>query len=213
MTALEVGSDAWLHHVALTIRAPVVRLWGADTCVISTLLSVEVLRYFGIASAPEPVYFAAYSPEAVATLAPDGAGVWRHARGHSVGVTGTGAVVRRDGRLRWDGHLVARLLDRPRLLDVSLDQASRPDRGLRLDPAVVPLCIQWGARGARALLTRDDGAVIVYEPMRCAGAPWRQHSAYTQSRADRRAVAGYVIRTLTGIETPTRPPDTPVGVT
>jgi hypothetical protein len=175
-------------------REEVLARCGPRTCVLSTRTGLTVLRYFGERARPQAVRFAAFSPKAVVTLEIDpAAGVLGHSAGHSVGVSGTGIIDPVTGR--WDGHLIIRLGRRPELVDLSLDQASRPDLDLPLAPTVAPLDESWDTPKGHCAVTRSDGSVLLYWPL-AGPAVWRESPDWAGNHDVHRACAGAAIRRL-----------------
>jgi hypothetical protein len=104
-----------------------------SSCIAATRMGLEVCRYFGIAARPQSVRMMAVNALARAAITageePDwAAGAW------SVGIAGNGQPQTPGG---WDGHLVL-VADRT-LVDLSLDQASRPAKDLPLNAATFRL--------------------------------------------------------------------------
>lgn len=123
------GGDDWLEEFARETRTAVLeRVASAGSCILSTRVGLEVLRFFGIPARPVPVRIVAHGT---------GSDPW------CIGIAGTG----RMGPETWDGHLVLSLPTQQWLVDLSLDQMSRVQRGLELGPAVAETPPGWGAVG------------------------------------------------------------------
>jgi hypothetical protein len=146
-------------------RATILRRFHADSCVASTRVVIEVLDYFGIRAKPQPVRLRIFNPEATRLVA---AGVellpeHKDAGAWIVEVEGTGRMTAgADGRRRWDGHLVAVAINPAGpdvAIDLSLDQASRPQRNIRLEPTSFVLPDGWRDR---PFGIEQNGCTIAY---------------------------------------------------
>lgn len=173
-----------------------------DSCILGTRLAREVLAYFGLPATAVPVRFAVFNPAAWALLeANDGAlpdplpdGAW------SVGVAASGV----HGPGRWDGHLVLRVdVAEPLLLDVTIDQASRPERGIVLDePVVAPWPDRLAADGGPFVFVDGADNRLAYEVIE--DTLWRRSPDWTRGGADLRRLTGLAIRAVRGAETGSR---------
>jgi hypothetical protein len=157
--------QALVAALAATARAEILRDFRADSCIVSTRIALEVLRRFGvggyalsvramIANAPflERLKGGAAPPagheDALRWAAEDGA--WLIGLGF--GEAGPG---------RWPGHLVV-IAERRWLVDLSLDQASRPQRSIVLRPLVAVVGEPF-LRGRKALEVPMGGSLVRYE--------------------------------------------------
>jgi hypothetical protein len=133
---VEVGDAAWLDAFAMLLRRAVLSNgFPRHTCVLTTRLGLDVLRYFGVRAEPEPVAIACYNAKAFQAVVD---GTFTADVGYTVGVGGTGAHTTRPGGISTvDLHLVLRTLSEPRLVDLSIDQFHRPERDLHLNGALV----------------------------------------------------------------------------
>lgn len=117
---------------------------SADSCVLATRVVCLALGEIGVKASPLPVAFSGYSPRYVQAarngevkfengetvpqdvqdrLAAEGA--WNIRIGHGYGPG--------ERRLRFDGHLVA-LVERRWVLDLTIHQATRPQKGMFFAP-------------------------------------------------------------------------------
>ncbi len=144
-------------------RGLILTRFRRDSCIVSTRIALDVCAAHGLTARPELVECFLYTPalfERVkrGTFAkPFRPGEW------SVGLGVEGA--RTIDRVRGlDGHLVLLLpIDGTEyLLDLSLDQADRPERGLHVRrPFLSAMPADW-REGLSAV--HFDGAIIVYRP-------------------------------------------------
>lgn len=160
---------------ALVKRArPIIRqYWGPDSCIASTRLACIVLRQLGLDARPiatralvfnQPLCrrigahveaTGAWPPNAdmLAWQYEDGSGCW------GIGL-GFGPVdPRSDG---YAGHLCA-FVEGRWLVDLSLDQAERPYRGIFLEPLAIELCPAFVAGAGRLLYKTPLEALVAYE--------------------------------------------------
>lgn len=180
----------FLEVVTAVVREEVLKVFSPDSCVASTWVLTEVLSYFGYTSEPLPVVALVFNEKGFEMASqgvppsewPDDA--W------SVGVEGTG--VRELATRRWDGHLVA-LVNGNWLIDPSLDQFSRPQRGMATNPAVLDAA-EWTVRTKMWCWRRADGVVIGYRLMEKPGA-WRDAPDWGKKR-ELRIVAAAAIKRL-----------------
>lgn len=206
----EAGSDPWLAAWALICRT-VMRTepgphqrYFPHSCVAATSIGIEAARYFGVPVAPLPVWAGAMTADAYRWHLDHGLGEpspvgWSV----SIGGTASGEVVRHDdGRRYYDGHLVCWLPGRQRLADISIDQAHRPEKGLRVArPLVVELADDYFTEAdpdRLAMFSSDvwGGAVVLYRRMYGKAArAWRQGPDW-RSGPTKRAAIGDAIRLL-----------------
>lgn len=188
MVAVDTGER--LFRITSVVREEVLKHWQPDSCIASTRTLIEVLNYFGHTAIPLPVVVLAFNPAAW-KLNLEGAPIdqWP-AEAWSVGVQGSGVMNRESNR--WDGHLVA-LVDNERLLDPSLDQLTRPERGIPMSPGTFRVA-NW-SEGTQMLFERPDGVVIIYERMQDAG-DWRKSPDWSKRESLIRSTAGSAIRRL-----------------
>ena len=160
-----------------------------DSCIACTRITIEVCAYFGVPARPQPVKVAAWTARAWelkdTALPPD---QWPR-EAWSTGIL-TGEQPSRPGR--WNGHLVA--VTATDLIDPSLSQLSRPDRGLHLAAAAFTIPPGW-QDGEQARITLGDGTVLVYIPVTNHG--YRASPHWSRRSPTIRRVVGAAIRALT----------------
>lgn len=146
-------------------RPLILDYWGAYSCIASTRIAIDVLAEFGIAADALPVHAYIFNAPLWKRLE---AGECPEAReierlyevdgSWSIGLGFGGDM----GENKWPGHLVA-LVRRPQVIvDLSLDQASRPERQIHLAPIVAPADQSFLA-GAGQLVGSVNDTVIAYE--------------------------------------------------
>ncbi len=128
---------------------------SVDSCIASTRIGVEALRRIGIAAGPTAVKVAAFNKEGHRAMV---AGHPEWVREQRDGAYGIGIGYPTDGP-GWDGHLVI-TVERKWLLDLSIDQASRPEHGIVLKPFFTRRA--FTSKGVM-LLRIPDGGALRYE--------------------------------------------------
>jgi hypothetical protein len=158
-----------LARITAVCRTETLHIRSERSCISSVRILTEVLDYFGHSSEPLPCTTMVFNAKGY-ELAEQGVPVdqWPP-EAHSVGALGS-------GRLKpevngWDGHLVA-LVEDHWLVDPSLDQFSRPERGITTVPVVLDVTM-WTDRSRACQWGRPDGQVLVYQVMPSPG-PWRE---------------------------------------
>lgn len=174
-------------------RPILLRSFRSDSCIESTAAAIDVLAAFKIAARALPVEVAAFNAPAVEMLdrdmlARDHPDAWDAAGAHSVGIGVAPMPTRPD---RFAGHLVAVVAGRW-LLDLSLDQASRPLRGLTLGPLLVPYLAEQMATGWTTYETANGTTVMYRRSQIVRGPVWRGAPGWTRA-AQRRAIAADLI--------------------
>jgi hypothetical protein len=159
------------------------------SCIAATRMGLEVLRYFGVAAVPQPVRLGAFNATAWAALAAGQPLDTEHTDAWSVGVAGVGQPRSRGG---WDGHLALLVRDAV-LLDLSLDQFSRPEHQLVLAASWFPLPPEFFQDGW-VTYQHALGAVIRYQ--RLHDASWKRSRDWLAT--DRRWIrpVGRIIRAV-----------------
>lgn len=144
-----------------------------DSCIVSVRMVQEVGRYFGLpAIRPVPVQAAVYNPLGFAQYR-----AWHQlpdeekettpfkmeGEAYAVGISGTdGDVMGGEVGGRWNGHLIAQIQEV--FVDFSLDQFSRPAKGMEVKAGIFPVQDIWRRHGI-AIYRRDDGVAITYKRM------------------------------------------------
>lgn len=159
--------EQWLERFAKVTRAATLEYYRRDSCITSARIGAAVLRHFGVLVRLVPVRLLAVTADLYEKYQqghdlndPALKGI-----GHSVLIQGTGRVsVSPDGRRLWNGHVVLVLKHPATLVDLSIDQASRPEKGLVLDePVVMPVPDAQAFRAGEPLAARNhDGTFLLY---------------------------------------------------
>jgi hypothetical protein len=155
-----------LTLLAAEARPLILEHWAAYSCIASTRVAIDVLGAFGIVAEARPVHAYIFNAplwkrleageqpaagEIDRLFAIDGS--W------SIGLGFGGDM----GANKWPGHLVA-LVRRPQVLvDLSLDQASRPERQIDLGPIIAPIRGPEFLRGEGQIVGEVNGTVVAYE--------------------------------------------------
>lgn len=146
-------------------RPIILEYYTPDSCIASTRIALDVLRHFGIETYALSVKAMLFNRiyrdhyEAIGRAPSDQeAEAWFAAGAHSIGL-GYGG----DGRAdRWPGHLVA-IAARSYLVDLSLDQAARPQKDMEVTGHATPVTEAF-LRGRGVLgIEAHDGTLITYQ--------------------------------------------------
>ncbi len=179
-----------LDKVAQAARAAVLESFRPDSCIATTRVTIDVLAYFGYTGQPLAVKAAVFNQQAWRLVhAGVPVGEWPP-EAHSIGIGGEGR--HRPGR--WDGHLVS--VTATHMIDGSLDQMSRPGRGIILSgPGVFEIPAGRSAASPGTLtFGRGDGTVIMYEPI--PDDLWRRSVNWSDKAPEIRRAIGAAIRAL-----------------
>lgn len=177
-------ADVVLAHL-IRARALMLQHWRPDTCIASTAIALKVLDHYGIPAQPLVVRAGVYnatlwehivasngewpSPEEVESVRERGG--WSVMLGWNPNPEHEGGVGSIDtSRMGWSGHLVAIVQpqreERRGLLDLSLDQATRPEKNIHTRPFLGDQVDQAFLEGNDQLIyTFSDwqGTVVVYQ--------------------------------------------------
>lgn len=186
------------------VRAEVLKGWGERSCIVTSRVLLEVLDWLGTPGKPVPVAVMAFNeagwqaaswdrPEQRLPVEQWPPQAW------SVGVNGSGrSEASTNG---WDGHLVVVVSYRGRdwLLDGSLDQLSRPQRGIELAPLVTEVPSGWAGQSllhlSRGTGEAEGGLHLLYDRMVKPGA-WRDANDWRGHKAEARAATAAVIASV-----------------
>lgn len=158
-----VTAGARVRQLLRLARPIILERWAADSCIASTAIGIEVLGYFGVWAHPMSVRVAAYNATAARLL---GEGVDPEEVKRTPGAYGVGVGFENDEHLadarpnRWPGHVAILLDEAPWLVDLSIDQASRPMHDLPVEPMAFPIPLDrgaWLAGDPVAVQRRDTG--------------------------------------------------------
>jgi hypothetical protein len=178
-------------------RPMILELVYENSCILSTRIAIDVLDHFGIDAEPLVVR-ATVSNAVFARLCvehgelPDGPLMDRWEQEHGAWVLGLG-VPAPPGTVPlprgWPGHLVA-VVQRRLLLDLSLDQVNRPERGIGLGPLILP-CRPDFLAGRQPFATLPGGCLVLYDAFP-DDRSWHNSPDRAKGRWDR--LTGAVIR-------------------
>ena len=144
-----------LEALCARARPIILKYASIDSCIASTRIGMEVLRRLKIQSSPLAVKVVAFNKkgsEFMLAKHPE----W--VREQKDGAYGVGIGHGHGKGTGWDGHLVLIVRDGTRyLLDLSIDQASRPQHGIVLTPFYTPYT------GEPLTLEIPNGGAIIYE--------------------------------------------------
>lgn len=154
-----------LDVVKTHARAEILKSFRTDSCIATTRLICRLFRHYGIACEPLPVRAHIYnksfqdnvrdnpwamSPEAFRDWC-ERTGAWSV----GLGVPNSGEDI--------VGHYIAYLPDKKLLIDASIDQASRPHKGIHIDETLIfPAEPEFLEGKEPAVLTSDEGVSVMY---------------------------------------------------
>lgn len=128
--------DELLDFLAETGRKEILKSYRKDSCIASTRIGVEFLRAFGYSARPVPVKQTILNGPMKETI--DRKLDEPLEGSYILAIEGTDHMGEDGG---WDGHLIFTIEDN--LVDLSLDQATRPHKGIFLEPLVGKLHDEW----------------------------------------------------------------------
>jgi hypothetical protein len=144
-------------------RNEILRSYNPDSCIISTAVAIDVLQHFGFHARPLSVRTKIYNAAAVDCMKkrllprPDQIQEWSEKYGAwTVGI-GFGE---KQSPSKWPGHLV--VLCEDILIDVSLDQAARPQHNMNLTPVYGKASPEFLKGKENEVWTKDE-CVITYQ--------------------------------------------------
>lgn len=166
-----------------------------DSCILSTKVAIEVLAAFGYKAKPVPVVCVVQNRVFVEAEAQ---GFDLAATPHSGWPEGAYSV----GLGFWEdegkaGHLIATVEDEI-LLDMSLDQASRPHMNIRLHASAFAMPSDFLEPGGGNPVYEAHGAHVMYRVDWSHGQWWTRSPNWgKRDEGHRRFLAGSIIRTIT----------------
>jgi len=184
-----------LTTIGEAVRGAVLgRGYPPDTCILTTLALCDFITNFGVPARPLTVGASLFNqPFAVRVLRegwPDSTDVlarWYAEDGsHNIGIGYHHLAGTPTTGNAWDGHLVA-VVRECWLVDASLDQASRPDKGIVAGVVVAPVDEAFLA-GQRTLALGLTAGGALYEP-RPDDHSWQRSSDYHHTTKRREIVA------------------------
>ena len=212
--SLDHGTD--VIAALMKVARPVIRTtFRQDSCIPSTRIGIDVLAYFGLKAVPMPLFMLIYNDEAMKLIEGGKAAQLQelmHSRGPdepggpwSVGV---GAEIANSSG--WAGHLVVGLPEYRVLIDLSIDQASRPHKGIDLPIPMLFLVGDddwWSGKETRwtSVLVNDRGerlAIIMDRTLKDPGGyrrspNWQRDSGIiTNPRKVFKDITGQIIREM-----------------
>jgi hypothetical protein len=172
-------------------------LYRPDCCIAATAILIDVLDYFRLTARPLSVIATVFNPAMSGRIEREGMPTLEEAEldwfPHGCYSLAVGSGDPEPGK--WPGHLVANLADRP-LIDLTLDQADRPQHGIVLPvPILAPFPPEFlNEDGQMAGVV--NGCRVVYEAQPFDRSFERSND--WRSRKRREAVVGAAIRRLKG---------------
>lgn len=191
----------FLPHLCEVVRDEmrIGTLYRPDCCIAATAILIDVLDYFRLTARPLSVIATVFNPAMSGRIEREGMPTLEEAERDWFpnGCYSLAVGIGDPEPGKWPGHLVANLADKV-LIDLTLDQADRPQHGIVLPmPVVAPFPPE--------LLTEDgqmagmvNGCRVVYEARPADRSFERSNDWRSRKRHD--AVVGAAIRRLKGKE-------------
>lgn len=170
-----------IEGILLFARPEILKVYGLTSCIESGRVVFEVLRRYDLKPRAIAAQVRIFNPALVARVNREGRQAqtqeevmrWSREDGSwNVGIGGTG--LQDPGR--WDGHLVC-LAYGVLLIDVSIDQANRPERNIHLKPVAATVPDGW-ATGKEQLMFEENGCMVTYKADP-DNRDWLQHGGWT----------------------------------
>lgn len=147
-------------------RRQMLKEWELDSCIAATAIAIDVVKHYGMKAEPFPVTLQVWNPASrkkineLGRLPTPDEKSWQDEGGWSVGV---GFGIHRESPQKWPGHLVA-LVDDEILLDLSVDQANRPQHNIQLGAGggFVPNFEKFYS-GEECHVTESCDCLLIYE--------------------------------------------------
>jgi hypothetical protein len=169
--------DDIVHALAEHARPIIRQDYRADSCIVSTLIGIEALRYFGIPAVAQSVRVRAFNRMMAAHVVAGEIDTDRPCEywtpidgswGVGIGFGVYDANGQRTGdpqRHGWDGHLVIRCdkFQAPVMIDLSIDQVSRPQHDLIAEPFCGLLPSGWPTPPDNMAVFEFEHAVLAYD--------------------------------------------------
>jgi len=134
-----MNTEAVLQGLLKHARSEILKEFRADSCIASTAVGLDILTHFGILAEPLPVRTLIFNEPFVTRIENEGWPTGQQVQNWSEqdGSYSVGIGIGPQQPNKWAGHLVI-LIEKRLLLDLSIDQATRPQYNMLLDP----LCIE-----------------------------------------------------------------------
>jgi len=182
------------------LRRVILTEYKADSCIASTRIGIDLLAELGVPARPLRVEVMAYTVGYARRIEAEG----RMPRNQAERIAwtdetngwalGIGVEAGTPGGI----HLVA-LVDDHLLWDLSIDQASRPERNMPIEGPIVLDTDDAFRKGRRLLRVTDDKTILVYRVSKLKGMPWSQSNNWRKDGRDaqvRQAIVQEALRAI-----------------
>jgi hypothetical protein len=186
---MTVSRDLAVVETLVAVARPIILTrYRADSCIASTRIAIDALAHFGVDAEPFACLAMAYNKRYGERLQ---AGLAPLDDPDSFSIT-IGLIDRIEAyeRRKAVGHVLA--LTHDDVIDLSIDQASRPEQGIVLEPFAFPRPPHFTEQRT-TLIDEDTGGALVYDP-RPDERPWLPSSRWR--RAGDKRVTDNVIRAM-----------------
>lgn len=154
-----------LHLLLQHARPLICEEFRADSCIASTRIGLDVLDYFGILAEPLAVCVTIFNPVMVERrnlgdqLPQNKTEMEEWVKKYGAWAVGVG-YGGDQGPMKWPGHLVM-LVEKTLMLDLSIDQANRPQHNIELHPFGTMVFPEF-LSGQESLLAEVNGCMLRY---------------------------------------------------
>jgi hypothetical protein len=151
------------------VARPIIReYFRADSCIASTAITIEVMKRLGIVATPYPCRVLVFNAPFMSRVKrerryPDSTEVIKWTTGTNLWSVGVGYTTNNEPHV---GHLIA-IVENKYLVDASIDQASRPHKGILLPPVMIGAVSRDFRRfkkGSKFEIEGPDGTLVTYRP-------------------------------------------------
>lgn len=210
MRPLTLHEASVLDALVEVARPIILEEFNLDSCIATTRIGIDVLDYFGIKATALPISAVVFNKEALDLLTSgtsmedlkaimaaipidEPGGPW------SIGVGAGGPLKHND----WAGHLIATIPEASTIIDLSIDQASRPHKNFTLVPyhAVLDEDDWWSGKEPMATFSNADGCYLlldrrVPDPVGYLSSPNWKRTSNVEGGKPFKALTGRIIRAV-----------------
>ena len=165
-------------------RQRILEDYRPDSCIVSAKIAVRVFDHYQVKAKALPCRVLAYNPTFVKAIHDGTAKLDTPVNDQPEGCYAVGS----------DEHLVVYIAEPPGILDLTLDQLSRPDHGIKVEPSSFRAVPAWSDGKISHAYHTGDGTMVIYQAKPRHN--WYQVSPNWRGRdaATVKKIAGDIIR-------------------